>query len=140
MKSPRCAAGRWPAPHFPPAAWPWPRANESCRRSWIRSKWNWHGSDYRAKSSRSYNSDIGLVGKTAGKYTIYLGGRLLGDRLNTIYKDLIPEEEVVSTLMPVFAYFKHARNPGETLGDFCHRKGMADIQAWTEQFATPLPA
>ena len=31
--------------------------------------------------ARPYNSDIGLVGKAAGKYTIFVGGRLLGDRL-----------------------------------------------------------
>ena len=31
--------------------------------------------------ARPYNSDIGLVGKTEDKYTIFLGGRVLGDRL-----------------------------------------------------------
>ena len=38
--------------------------------------------------ARPYNSDIGIVGRTLGKYTIFLGGRLLGDRLNEKYKDL----------------------------------------------------
>jgi sulfite reductase (ferredoxin) len=85
--------------------------------------------------ARPYNSDIGLVGKAAGRYTIFLGGRLLGDRLNTIYKDLVPAEEVIPTLMPVFAYFKEERQPGETFGDFCDRKGMEDLAAWSEQFA-----
>ena len=55
---------------------------------------------------RPYNCDIGLVGKAAGKYTIFLGGRLLGDRLNFIYKDMVPEEEVVATLAPVFVLFQ----------------------------------
>ena len=73
--------------------------------------------------ARPYNCDIGLVGKTADKYTLFLGGRLLGDRLNFIYKDLVPAEEVVATLVPLFAYFKHDRHDGETFGDFCHRKG-----------------
>jgi sulfite reductase (ferredoxin) len=45
--------------------------------------------------ARPYNSDIGLVGKTKDKYTILLGGRRQGDRLNFIYQDLIPTEEVV---------------------------------------------
>ncbi len=62
--------------------------------------------------ARPYNSDIGLVGKAAGKYTIFLGGRLLGDRLNFIYKDMVPTEEVVPTLVPVFAYFKQDRAAG----------------------------
>lgn len=83
--------------------------------------------------SRPYNADVGLVGKTMGKYTIYLGGRLLGDRLAFIYKDLVRLEDLVPTLVPVFTYFKLARRPGETFGDFCHRKGLSDLQAQTEQ-------
>ncbi|MCE9605691.1 MAG: NADPH-dependent assimilatory sulfite reductase hemoprotein subunit [Planctomycetia bacterium] len=84
--------------------------------------------------ARPYNSDVGLVGKAAGKYTLLLGGRLLGDRLNTIYKDSVPEEDLVPTLMPVFHYFKHERAADETFGDFCHRKGMADLAAWAERY------
>jgi sulfite reductase (ferredoxin) len=86
--------------------------------------------------ARPYNCDIGLVGKAAGKYTVFVGGRLLGDRLNTIYKDMVPAEEIVSTLVPLFTYFKTARQEGETFGDFCHRKGMADLLQWAEQFST----
>jgi len=90
--------------------------------------------------ARPYNCDIGLVGKTAGKYTVFVGGRLLGDRLNFIYKDLVPADEVVSTLMPLFVYFKHTRAEGETFGDFCHRKGADDLRAWTEQYAVQATA
>ncbi len=84
--------------------------------------------------ARPYNSDIGLVGKTLGKYTIFVGGRLLGNRLNFLYKDLVPEDQVVRELLPVFAYFKQDRQNGESLGDFCHRKGKDDLLAWAEQF------
>jgi sulfite reductase (ferredoxin) len=73
--------------------------------------------------ARPYNCDIGLVGKTKDKYTIFLGGRLLGDRLNYIYKDLVPTNEVVRTLVPVLRHFKNARQNGETFGEFCHRVG-----------------
>ncbi|MCE9556037.1 MAG: NADPH-dependent assimilatory sulfite reductase hemoprotein subunit [Planctomycetes bacterium] len=86
--------------------------------------------------ARPYNSDVGLVGKTLGKYTVFVGGRLLGDRLNVVYKDLVPEAEVVPTLMPLLVYFKQERQPGETFGDFCHRKGVADLAAWAEQYTT----
>jgi sulfite reductase (ferredoxin) len=88
--------------------------------------------------ARPYNCDVGLVGKARGKYTVYLGGRLLGDRLNFIYKDMVPEEDVVPTLTPVFAYFKTAREPNETLGDFCLRKGAADLAAWAEEHAAAV--
>jgi sulfite reductase (ferredoxin) len=79
--------------------------------------------------ARPYNSDIGLVGKTKDKYTIFLGGRRQGDRLNFIYQDLVPTDEVVSALVPVLRYFKESREPGEAFGDFCHRKGKDDLVA-----------
>ena len=81
---------------------------------------------------RPYNADIGFVGKTAGKYTVFLGGRLLGNRLNFVYKDLVPEAELVSTLLPVFLYYKQGREKGESFGDFCARKGQADLSAYAE--------
>jgi len=79
--------------------------------------------------ARPYNCDIGLVGKTVGKYTIFLGGRLLGDRLNWLFKDLVPAEDVASELGRVFACFKTHRQGGETLGDFCHRVGKEALLA-----------
>ena len=88
--------------------------------------------------ARPYNCDIGLVGKASGRYTLFLGGRLLGDRLNTIYKDMVPAEEVIPTLVPIFTYFKQEREEGETFGDFCHRKGMEDLAAWSEAYTTQM--
>lgn len=85
--------------------------------------------------ARPYNSDIGLVGRSPGQYTLYLGGRLLGDRLNVLYKDKVPEEDLIATLVPVFTYFKQERTPGETFGDFCHRKGPEDVAAWSAKYA-----
>jgi sulfite reductase (ferredoxin) len=83
--------------------------------------------------SRPYNADVGLVGKTAGKYTIYLGGRLLGDRLAFVYRDLVRLEDIVSVLVPVLERFKAGRNHGESLGDFCHRVGIAGLPGATER-------
>ena len=86
--------------------------------------------------ARPYNSDIGLVGKAMGKYTVLVGGRKLGDRLNFIYKDMVPADEVVSTIVPLLVYFKHDRQEGETFGDFCHRKGAEDLANWAEQYVS----
>jgi sulfite reductase (ferredoxin) len=84
--------------------------------------------------ARPYNCDIGLVGKAVGRYTILVGGRLLGDRLNFMYKDMVPAADVVRSIVPLLTYFTQAREPGESLGDFCHRKGHDDLVAWTEQY------
>jgi sulfite reductase (ferredoxin) len=84
--------------------------------------------------ARPYNSDIGLVGKSAGTYTIYLGGRLLGDRLNFVYKDLVTPENIVPEIVPLLAFFKDGRSEGETFGDFCHRIGIETLLAWDEAY------
>lgn len=82
--------------------------------------------------ARPYNSDIGLVGKTKGKYTVFLGGRREGNRLNFIYKDLVPHDDVVPTLTRVFRYFKDTRIENESFGDFCHRQGAEQLLAHCE--------
>jgi sulfite reductase (ferredoxin) len=82
--------------------------------------------------ARPYNSDIGIVGRTAGKYTLFLGGRLLGDRLNEQYKDVVPFEDLPKEITAVLAYYKAERQEGETLGDFCHRKGVDAIRTWAD--------
>lgn len=79
--------------------------------------------------ARPYNSDVGLVGKAAGKYTIFVGGRLLGDRLNVVYKDMVPGPEIVAELVPLLRHFKAERHAGETFGDFCERRGIDDLLA-----------
>jgi sulfite reductase (ferredoxin) len=73
--------------------------------------------------SRPYNADVGIVGRDAGRYAIYLGGRRLGDRLSFLFRDGVPLEQLVAALVPVLVYFKQRRAEGETLGDFCHRVG-----------------
>ncbi|MFM7250510.1 MAG: NADPH-dependent assimilatory sulfite reductase hemoprotein subunit, partial [Planctomycetaceae bacterium] len=82
--------------------------------------------------ARPYNADIGIVGRTAGKYTILLGGRLLGDRLNEHYKDVVPFEQLAGEITAVLACYKAERKPGETLGDFCHKKGVDGVRAWAD--------
>lgn len=84
--------------------------------------------------ARPYNSDIGIVGRTAGKYTMFLGGRLLGDRLNEKYKDTVPFEELTREITAVLACFKTERDNGETLGDFCHRKGLDGVRSWADEW------
>ena len=84
--------------------------------------------------ARPYTPDIGLVGKAAGvggalgKYTIFLGGNVQGTRLAFIYKDSVPQADLVSALVPALQYYKANRRSGEAFGDFCHRVGLADLQ------------
>src|SRR6185503_9171758 len=87
--------------------------------------------------ARPYNADVGLVGRSAsrnadgtpgpGTYTIFLGGRTLGDRLNVEFKDYIPFDRVVPELVPVFTRFKAERQDGESFGDYCDRIGVDEL-------------
>ena len=79
--------------------------------------------------ARPYNPDIGLVGRAREKYTLYLGGRLLGNRLAFLHRDMVPAEEVIPSLVAIFEYFKETRQEEETFGDFCHRKGNDNLMA-----------
>ena len=84
--------------------------------------------------ARPYNADIGIVGRTKDKYTMFLGGRLLGDRLNEKYKDVVPFDDLPREITAVLACYKSEREQSETLGDFCHRKGLDDVRGWTDQW------
>ncbi len=80
--------------------------------------------------ARPYNADVGLVGRSVdgktgeGRYTVFLGGNLLGTRMNAIFKDQVPRSEIVDTLRPVLLHFKEHRQTGESFGDFCDRLGV----------------
>jgi len=79
--------------------------------------------------SRPYNADIGIVGRAAGRYGIYLGGRRVGNRLGFLYRDGVPLEQLVGALVSVLVYYKQNRREGEALGDFCYRLGPERLVA-----------
>jgi sulfite reductase (ferredoxin) len=85
--------------------------------------------------ARPYVADIGLVGRSLNKYSVFLGGRIDGTRLNVLYKDLVPYDTLVETLVPLFVLFKNERQGKETFGDFCARRGVADLLSVVEPAA-----
>jgi sulfite reductase (ferredoxin) len=89
--------------------------------------------------ARPYQSDIGLVGRSGDKYTIYVGGHVLGHRLNFVLKDLVPLSEIVPTLRPLLQRFKGERQAGESFGDYCQRKGADQLQALLPQQSKAVP-
>ncbi len=87
--------------------------------------------------ARPYNADMALVGKAKDRYTLYVGGGWLGNRLAYIYKDLVPDDVVVNEMVGVFAAFKANRQDGESLGEFCTRVGKDDLAVMAD--AAPRP-
>ena len=78
--------------------------------------------------ARPYQSDIGLVGRSGDKYTLFVGGRVRGDRLNFELKDLVPRGEIVATLRPLLVRFKEERQNGESFGEYCYRAGFDSLK------------
>jgi sulfite reductase (ferredoxin) len=77
--------------------------------------------------ARPYQSDIGIVGRSGDKYTIFVGGQILGNRLNFQLMDLVPLAQIVPTLRPILEHFRNERRSGECFGDYCHRLGIGRL-------------
>jgi sulfite reductase (ferredoxin) len=77
--------------------------------------------------ARPYMADIGLVGRTLGKYNIYLGGNMEGTRMNVLYRELVPSAEIHTVLRQVLTTYITDRHPGERVGDWATRVGMAAL-------------
>ncbi len=73
--------------------------------------------------ARPYVPEIGLVGKARGKYTVFLGGSPLGNRINFLFKDMVAIEDIVPLLTPLLAHYRDHRQTDESFGDFCFRLG-----------------
>jgi sulfite reductase (ferredoxin) len=87
--------------------------------------------------ARPYQSDIGIVGRSGDKFSLFVGGRILGDRLNFMLRDLVPQAQLIATLVPLLENFKQTRTPAEGFGDWCHRLGAEKLQALLPPEARP---
>ncbi len=70
---------------------------------------------------RPYQSDIGIVGRSGDKYSLFLGGNLVGSKLSFLFKDLVPYAEIVPTLTQVLTQYRDGRSAGESFSDYCCR-------------------
>lgn len=72
---------------------------------------------------RPFLSEIAFVGRAPGKYNVYLGGGHAGDRLNKLYREAVPRDEIKSLLGPLIEDYAKTREEGEKFGDFVIRAG-----------------
>jgi len=73
--------------------------------------------------ARPYLAEIGLVGRSPGKYNLYLGADFAGQRLNKLYRDSVTHEQILDELRPIIQRYAKERNEGERFGDFTIRAG-----------------
>ena len=70
---------------------------------------------------RSVMAEIGLIGKSMGRYNVYLGGDAQGERLNTLYRENLGESDIVEMLDDLFAQYVAERKLLESFGDYVVR-------------------
>lgn len=71
--------------------------------------------------ARPYLAEIGLVGKAPGRYNLFLGGSVDGQRLNRLAHENVDEDEFMHVLDELFSQFIAGRRDGESFGDFSYR-------------------
>jgi sulfite reductase (NADPH) hemoprotein beta-component len=85
--------------------------------------------------SRPYLAEIALIGKAPGRYNLLLGGDHRGQRMNALYRENIPEVEILAVLHALLARFATAREAGEHFGDFLARTGVMTSPPSREEVA-----
>ena len=79
--------------------------------------------------ARPYTAEIGFVGRGKTSYDVHLGGEPVGVRLNALFAENVPRQELVNVVAPVLDLYRDHRQPGEGFGDFCHRIGVEELRA-----------
>ncbi|PXX29970.1 assimilatory sulfite reductase (NADPH) hemoprotein subunit [Arenibacter sp. ARW7G5Y1] len=76
--------------------------------------------------ARSSLGEIGFVGRAIGRYNMYLGASHTGDRLNSLYKEMLSEEDILRELEPIIVAYAKDRLREEHFGDFVIRKKIVE--------------
>ncbi len=74
--------------------------------------------------ARPYIANIAFVGRAPGKYDLFIGGDAVGTRLNQLYKEVVPLDQLVAQVAPVLTAFAKERTLGEEFGAYCERVGL----------------
>ena len=71
--------------------------------------------------ARPYNADIAFVGRAPGKYALYVGGSVTGERLASLQQKVMTLEEIPGRVQALLEEFVHERFTGETFSDYWGR-------------------
>ncbi|MBV8901941.1 MAG: NADPH-dependent assimilatory sulfite reductase hemoprotein subunit [Verrucomicrobia bacterium] len=78
--------------------------------------------------ARPYNADIAFVGRAPGKYALYVGGSITGDRLAGLHAKTVNQEEIPARVRELLSEYVQQRLPGETFTAYwgrTHENGPA---------------
>ncbi len=83
---------------------------------------------------RPYNADFGFVGRAPGKYAMYVGGSIAGDRLAGLEHKVVTGDEIPAKIRGFLEAFKAERQNGETFSAWFGRTRKVGPAPDPEQF------
>jgi sulfite reductase (ferredoxin) len=72
--------------------------------------------------SRPPSAEIGIIGRSAGLYNVYVGGSFVGTRLARLYRADVRADVLADLLADAFDQWRQSRAPGEAFGDWAARE------------------
>ncbi|MGQ0676031.1 MAG: NADPH-dependent assimilatory sulfite reductase hemoprotein subunit [Rhodospirillales bacterium] len=85
--------------------------------------------------ARPYAGEIGIVGRTAADYAIFLGGDFEGTRLNRRVFDRVKLADIAGTIEPIFHAFAAERGERQSFGDWCHLQSDERLRGLAQRLA-----
>ncbi len=84
--------------------------------------------------ARPYNADIAFVGRAPGKYAMFVGGSIRGDRLAGLEKKVVALADIPKEVRPMLEDYAKNRKPNERFTDFWGRTRVNGEAPTPEQF------
>jgi len=84
--------------------------------------------------ARPYNADISFVGRAPGKYALYVGGSITGERLVGLQRKSVTLGEIPDRVRDLLEEFVRERFEGETFTDYWGRTHVNGPRPKPEQF------
>jgi sulfite reductase (ferredoxin) len=84
--------------------------------------------------ARPYMAELGFVGSAPESYQLWLGGSPDQTRLARPYMERLHDNDLETTLEPLFVFFRDGRKKGESFGDFCDRVGFEALRQFAETY------
>ncbi len=89
--------------------------------------------------ARPYNADISFVGRAPGKYALYVGGSITGERLVGLQQKSVTLGEIPDRVRDLLEEFVRERFEGETFSDYWGRTHVNGPRPKPEQFHIEAP-
>ncbi|KAI9133865.1 sulfite reductase, ferredoxin dependent [Acaryochloris sp. CCMEE 5410] len=84
--------------------------------------------------ARPYMAELGFVGIKPTSYQLWLGGSPNQTRLARTFLEVMPIDELETTLEPLLVFFKQKGKTAESFGDFCDRIGFDALRQYSDTY------